>query len=165
MPVHEGNASLSDQEFIARFEAHALEEFSHRDHLRIAFVYARRGGVQAAVEGARRIRGLAEALGDPRKYHETMTVAWASLVGALAGDSAALTFPAFLAAHPELLRRDLLCLHYSRELLFSDRARAAFVDPDLAPLPSPAPPNLQGALTHHGGPDRSSGSRSTSVLR
>jgi hypothetical protein len=140
MSVHEGSASLSDEEFLARFEAHALEGFSHCDHLRIAFVYARRGGVQAAVDGARRIRGFAEALGDIGKYHETMTVAWASLVGRLAVDSAPLAFPAFLAAHPALLRRDLLCLHYSRELLFSERARAVFVEPDLAPLPSPAEP-------------------------
>jgi hypothetical protein len=129
------NAALSDEEFRARFEAHALEEFSHRDHLRMAFVYARRGGLRAAVDGARRIRGFADALDQPRKYHETMTVGWARLVARLAVDSAPLTFPAFLAAHPELLRGDLLCVHYTRELLFSERARAAFVEPDLAPLP------------------------------
>jgi hypothetical protein len=135
MSATEPNAALSDEEFLARFEAHALDAFSHRDHLRTAFAYARRGGLEAAVDGARRIRGFAEALGDPGKYHETMTVGWARVVGRLAVDSAPLTFPAFLAAHPELLRRDLLSAHYSRELLFSEGARAAFVEPDLAPLP------------------------------
>jgi hypothetical protein len=133
--AHEPNDSLSDEEFLARFEAHDLAEFSHRDHLRMAFAYARLGGLDAAVDGARRIRLFAEALGAPRKYHETMTVGWARLVGRLALDSAPLTFPAFLAAHPELLRRDLLHAHYSRELLFSEGARAAFVEPDRAPLP------------------------------
>jgi hypothetical protein len=135
MSAHEPNAALSDAEFLARFEAHELEEFSHRDHLRMAFAYARRGGVEAAVEGARRIRGLAEALGDGRKYHETMTVAWARVVGRMAVDSAPLTFRGLLAAHPELLRRDLLCAHYSREVLMSEGARTTFVEPDLAPLP------------------------------
>jgi hypothetical protein len=131
----EPNAALSDDEFLARFEALELETFSHRDHLRVAFAYARRGGLRAAVDGARRIRVFAESHGETRKYHETMTVGWARLVGTLAVDSAPLTFPAFLAAHPELLRRDLLCEHYSRDLLFSEGARAAFVEPDLAPLP------------------------------
>jgi len=70
----------------------------------------------------------------PGKYHETMTVGWARLVGSRAVASEPLTFPPFLAAHPELLRRDLLRLHYSHELLFSERARAAFVEPDVAPL-------------------------------
>jgi hypothetical protein len=135
MSSHETNASLSDDEFLARFEARALEEFSHRDHLRVAFAHARRGGPEAAVDGARRIRGLADALGAPGKYHETMTVGWARLVGSLAVDSEPLPFPAFFAAHPELLRRDRLSVHYSHELLSSERVRAAFVEPDLTPLP------------------------------
>jgi hypothetical protein len=130
------NEQLTDAEFLRRFEAHALDSFSHRDHLRVAFAYARRGGLEAAVEGARRIRGFAEALGDRRKYHETMTVGWARIVGRRAVESAPLTFPAFLDTHPELLRRDLLHAHYSRALLSSPQARTAFVEPDLAPLPS-----------------------------
>ena len=132
---HATNSTLSDKEFVARFEAHDLDEFSHRDHLRLAFVYARGGGVQAAVDGARRIRGFAEAQGARRKYHETMTVAWARVVGRLAIDSAPLAFPAFLDAHPELLHRDLLSAHYTDERLFSEEARAAFVEPDVVPLP------------------------------
>ena len=44
-------------------------------------------------------------------------------------------FDAFLAAHPRLLERDLLRAHYSRERLFSEAARAAFVEPDLLALP------------------------------
>jgi hypothetical protein len=130
----DANDQLTDAEFVRQFEAHALESFSHRDHLRLAFAYAREGGVQAAVDGARRIEGFAEALGAPRKYHETVTVGWARIVGTRAVQSAQLTFSAFLVAHPELFRRDLLSAHYSHELLSSARARVAFVEPDLAPL-------------------------------
>ena len=54
----------------------------------------------------------------------------------LAVDSAPLAFAAFLEAHPELLRRDLLSAHYSEGLLFSERARDSFLEPDLAPLPA-----------------------------
>jgi hypothetical protein len=126
---------LNDEQFLARFERHALESFTHRDHVRLAFAYARRGGVEAAVQGARRIRGFAEAAGAPRKYHETMTVGWARVVAHLAVQWPALGFGEFVAAHPQLDRRDLLLSHYSRDLLFSDAARARFVEPDLLPLP------------------------------
>jgi hypothetical protein len=129
------NELLSDKEFLAQFESHSLTEFSHRDHLRVAFAYARRDGVQGAIEGARRIRGFAAALGDSRKYHDTMTVGWARVVGSLAVDSGCPSFDAFVDAQPELQRRDLLSDYYSGERLFSDEARAGFVEPDLAPLP------------------------------
>jgi hypothetical protein len=131
----EANVALSDEEFLTRFEAHELDEFTHRDHLRLAFAYARRGGLEAAVDGARRIRGFADAQGAAGKYHDTMTVAWARVVGRLAIDSEPLAFAAFLDAHPELLHRDLLSAHYTRERLFSDGARASFVEPDVIPLP------------------------------
>ena len=129
------NARLGEREFVERYEAHALEDFSHEDHVRMAFAYARRGGVTDAVRGARRIRGLAEALGAPGKYHDTLTVAWARVVAHCALQSEAPSFEAFLETHPQLRRRDLLSAHYSRELLLSPAARAAFVEPDLAPLP------------------------------
>ena len=126
---------ISDDEFLARFEAYALDEFTHRDHLRVAFVYSRRGGVDAAIRGARRIRGFAAAAGATRKYHDTLTVGWARVVAHLAGRHPTLSFASFLDAHPELQRRDLLLAHYSKPLLLSDAARARFVEPDLVPLP------------------------------
>jgi hypothetical protein len=135
VPTYKGpNARLSDEEFLERYEAHALADFSHEDHVRMAFAYARRGGEDAAVRGARRIRGFAEALGVPGKYHDTLTVAWARIVGRLAVTSSAPSFEEFLEQHPQLRQRDLLGAHYSRDLLFSASARAAFVEPDLAPL-------------------------------
>ena len=75
------------------------------------------------------------AHGEPGRYHETLTTAWARVVGHHALRARDADFDAFLAAHPRLLERDLLCAHYSRERLFSDAARAAFVEPDLLALP------------------------------
>ena len=127
---------MTDDAFLTRFETGRLHGFDHRDHLRVAFAYARRGGVEHAVDRARRgLRHLAAAHGEAERYHETLTTAWARVVAhhALAdGESA---FDDFLAAHPQLLRRDLLLGHYSRERLFGTLARARFVEPDLAPLP------------------------------
>jgi hypothetical protein len=126
---------VTDETFLARFEAAALRSFDHRDHLRVAFAYARRGGVDHAIARAPEgLRRFTAAHGESARYHDTLTTAWARVVGhhaVAAGDD----FEAFLAAHPHLLRRDLLLAHYSRERLFSDAARAAFVEPDLVALP------------------------------
>jgi hypothetical protein len=127
---------MTDDVFLARFEAGALHSFGHRDHLRVAFAYARRGGVDHAVDAARRgLRHIAAAHGEPERYHETLTTAWARVVAHHAAAGGDHEFDQFLAAHPRLLDRELLVAHYSRERLFSRAARARFVEPDLAPLP------------------------------
>jgi hypothetical protein len=126
---------MTDETFLARFEAARLHSFDHRDHVRMAYAYARRGGVEHAVALARRgLRHFTAAHGEAARYHDTLTTAWARVVGhhAVAGGD---DFDAFLDAHPHLLRGDLLLAHYSRERLFSDAARARFVEPDLLPLP------------------------------
>jgi hypothetical protein len=127
---------VTDETFLARFEATALHSFDHRDHLRVAFAYARRGGVEHAVARARDgLRRFATAHGEPGRYHETLTTAWARVVAHHAVTAGTRDFDAFLADHPRLLERDLLLAHYSRTRLFSDAARAAFVEPDLLALP------------------------------
>jgi hypothetical protein len=127
---------VTDETFLARFEATALHSFDHRDHLRVAFAYARRGGVEHAVARARDgLRRFATAHGEPGRYHDTLTTAWARVVAHHAAAAGARDFDAFLADHPRLLERDLLLGHYTRTRLFSDAARAAFVEPDLLALP------------------------------
>jgi N-formylglutamate deformylase len=127
---------MTDDAFLMRFEAAALSSFDHRDHLRVAFAYARRGGLDHAVARAREgLRRFATAHGEPGRYHATLTTAWARVVAHYALRARDADFDAFLAAHPRLLERDLLCDHYSRERLFSEAARAAFVEPDLLALP------------------------------
>ena len=57
---------MTDDTFLARFEAASLHSFDHRDHLRVAFAYARRGGVEHAVARARDgLRRFATAQASP----------------------------------------------------------------------------------------------------
>ena len=127
---------MTDETFLRRFEAASLGSFGHRDHLRVAFAYARRGGIDHAVARAREgLRRFAAAHGEPGRYHETLTTAWARVVGHYALRAREDDFEDFLAAHPRLLQRDLLSAHYSRERLFSEAARTGFVEPDLLALP------------------------------
>jgi hypothetical protein len=123
---------MTDETFLTRFEAASLPSFDHRDHLRVAFAYARRGGVEHAREGLRRFTAAHD---QAARYHDTLTTAWARVVGHYASLAREDDFDAFLATHPRLLERDLLSAHYSRERLFSAAARAAFVEPDLLALP------------------------------
>jgi hypothetical protein len=126
---------MTDDAFLARFEAAALDSFTHRDHLRVAFAYARRGGIDHAIDRARDgLRHITAAHGEPERYHDTLTTAWARVIAHHAVGHAG-TFDAFVEAHPRLLDRELLLAHYSRERLFSDEARARFVEPDLSSLP------------------------------
>jgi hypothetical protein len=112
-------------------------EFGHREHLRLAWRELRehdREVALARIETA--IRHVAEAHGEPGKYHRTMTEAWAALVGYHLAEEPTLAFDAFLERFPALLDGGLLRRHWSPELLAKPAARAAWVDPDLRPLPA-----------------------------
>jgi hypothetical protein len=126
---------MTDDAFLSRFEAADLDSFTHRDHLRVAFAYARRGGIDHAIDRARHgLRHIASAHGEPERYHETLTTAWARVIAHHAVTHAD-GFDAFVEANPHLLDRQLLLAHYSHERLFSPAARARFVEPDLLALP------------------------------
>ena len=126
---------MDDDELLERFAANTLPAFPHEEHLHVVFARSGRADVDATITFLRHgIRQMAAANGNPGAYHETRTVAWIRLVvAARAGFDG--TFDAFLDAHPQLRRRDLLDAHYSPELLNSDAARASFAEPDRAPLP------------------------------
>lgn len=141
--------SPADRDFRERFEAAALraEEWDHRALLRAAFLALRRHGWPEALRRVRRgirhldrVHGLRD--GDPRGYHETLTLCWLRLLGeALERGGPAADFAGFAARHPEQLEPDRVLRHYSRERLASPRARREFVLPDRAPLPkAPARP-------------------------
>lgn len=115
--------------------------FGHREHLELAYGLLSRyaiGDAQAATSAA--LREVAAAHGMPERYHDTLTLAWVQLVAVHRRRWDDGTFDAFIE-RPEnrpLLERGLLDGHYSRELLFSDRARAGWVTPDVRALPSAA---------------------------
>ena len=127
---------MDDATLLELFAKGDLDEFPHRDHLRVVFVRTNQTDKDEALEFARDgLRTLAERAGVPSKYHDTLTVAWARLVGALTERAHGLDFDEFMRAHPELARSSLMEDYYSRDLLFSADARDRFVEPDLQALP------------------------------
>jgi|SRR3954467_607450 hypothetical protein len=132
--------SKGDREFRAAFEAGAIApaDFSHRCHVRLAYVYLAESDVNLALE---RMRGsllvfLTRNNIPASKYHETLTRAWI-----LAVDHFMHRSPEshgsddFIARNAVLLDSKIMLTHYSAGLLFSEAARADFVEPDLDPIP------------------------------
>ena len=128
----------------ARFRAAVVPhgEWTHGAHLAVGAWHVHHHGPEAALAILRSgIRALNEAHGTPnsatRGYHETITRAYVAL---LADALAAFPEPTPLAdrvarilAGP-LAEREVLFRFWSRDLLMSPVARAAWVEPDLAPL-------------------------------
>jgi hypothetical protein len=131
---------MSDEEFRAAVESGELPGrlFHHREHVRLAWIYARTlGAAGAARQLTETIRAFAVRNGATEKYHQTVTVAWANLVAAAAAQTPQLSaFGEFAAAHPLLLDKNLIEQFYSHELLDSEAARTGWVEPDLKPLPA-----------------------------
>lgn len=125
----------------------ARDEWGHPEHLIVAYFYCSELETEAAYLRMKAgIHKLLVAFGIDREkempYHETLTRFWIMTVGEFVLEHSHL---APLDACETLITRfgkDHPLRFYSRELLFSDRARAEFVAPDLNPLgkrsPSPA---------------------------
>ncbi len=130
--------SASDPELLAGFDAGTLARFPHDDHVRVVYLMVREGGEQDALARVTAgIRAMAIANGKPEAFHATRTTAWTRIIADRTTTGTWADSHAFLEANPDLLRRDLLSDYYSEALLTSDAARAAFLPPDLAPLPAP----------------------------
>lgn len=120
--------------------------FGHREHVHLTWLAVRRCGVVEAVglvsDGIQR---TARYAGAPQKYHATVSRAWVELVGYHVAESGESDFPTFAGHHSALLDKRLLTRFYRPATLASARARAGWVEPDLAPFP------WQDAATQHCG--------------
>jgi hypothetical protein len=111
--------------------------FGHRQHVELAWRYlTRHDPDQAADSVAGAIRTVAEAHGQPGKFHQTITRSWVQCVAVHQERWPAATFPEFIDANAPLLDTGLLGHFYSPQLLASPEARARWVAPDLRALPA-----------------------------
>ena len=116
---------MNDAAFIDALESGTLpnHEMNHAAHLRLALVF--RGQPEKAREV---LLKYVTRIGGTVKYNETLTWFWLRAVNAHEGDLRALL-------KTQLADTNLPLRHWSPELLWSDAARAGWVDPDLRPLP------------------------------
>jgi hypothetical protein len=111
--------------------------FRHREHIHLAYLAVHRYGMPGAkTKVCGWIKTIAAYEHAPRKYHQTVSEAWIELVGHHVGERPDLdVFEDFAAEFPPLLDKRLLARHYRSTTLAGERARAAWVPPDLEPFP------------------------------
>jgi hypothetical protein len=133
-------------ELLERFEAAgvAKPEWTHETHLRVGAILVHRVGPEGALARLRTgIRRLNDAHGTVNSgtsgYHETITAAYVRFIAQfLSSCPREMTIDARVdeLVVSTLGQRDFLLCFWSPGLLLSERARAEWVDPDLAPLPT-----------------------------
>lgn len=135
--------SVSDLAFEQRFAAGEMSpsEFNHRAHLRLAYVHVVMHGPERAVATFREALRAFLRHHDiaPDKFHETLTQAWLQAVWLFmhrCGDVA--HSEEFLERCVALHDPHVMLTHYSKDVLFGERARHEFVVPDLEPIPREA---------------------------
>lgn len=135
---------------IEALEACQLNEFHHREHVRVAWGMLREGGVSATLERyPAAIRRFAHHVGAAGLYHETVTWAFLFLVHERMADLPPRhTWPEFASVSQDLLldHRATMLRHYTAERLDSELARRTFLLPgpiEASPIQSCSADNLE----------------------
>jgi hypothetical protein len=132
--------SPDDRRFAEDFAAGRIEPgaFDHRAHIRLAYTLLVERDTETALTLMRAaLLGFIRHNNVPvAKYHETLTRAWILAVRHfMAISPAAASADEFIASNPRMLDAKIMLTHYSAEVLFSQEARARFVEPDLERIP------------------------------
>ena len=124
------------ESFVRAFEDGSLpkSEWTHLRHLVMALWYIRREGPERATVLIRDgIQSYNRAQENPNGYHETITLAWVAVIDKFLRAQDADAALGVLA--DKLLEqcgdKNYLLQYYSRERLFSDKARRYLVTPDI----------------------------------
>ncbi|MCC6327560.1 MAG: hypothetical protein IT174_03520 [Acidobacteria bacterium] len=126
-------------ELVRSFEACTIrrEDWHHAEHLVVALFYLNNHDIDAATEKMRLgifslLRNAFEVdLDKEMPYHETLTIFWMRTVAAF---NISKNGTSLLEKANEMIEKydkDYPLKFYSRELLFSDEARAKYVEGDL----------------------------------
>ena len=121
---------MTDDEFLRQLEACTLPEalFDHPGHVRAGFAYLQREPFGAAIERMKTaLIQYARSLGREGRYHDTITVAYLTLIREkMSQEPAGIRWEDFASRYPLLLDRDVLRAYYTNEELESAEARATF---------------------------------------
>lgn len=108
--------------------------FPHHEHIRMGFeMLGRHNFVETAYHYSFALRTMAARAGRPEAFHQTVTIAFLSLIAERMQCAAAADFAAFAQANPDLMEKAALARWYRPERLKMDAARRTFLLPDLAP--------------------------------
>jgi hypothetical protein len=108
--------------------------FSHEQHVRMGFEMLRRHDfAETAYLYSRVLRAMAERAGRPRIFHQTITIAFLSLIAERMRADEPASFADFAARNPDLLEKSLLSRWYRPERLATEISRSSFILPEPKP--------------------------------
>jgi hypothetical protein len=114
----------------------ANDAFRHREHVRLTWVYLTAAPPEVVAKRlCRSLLDLATSHGVAQRFHHTLTVVWVRLIESARRSHSDMPFDALVDACPWLLDKDAPLAFYTRECLYSEEARLAWVEPNLKPLP------------------------------
>jgi hypothetical protein len=127
--VAPSNEDTAVDRFLSGNQSNA--DFRHRDHVRVAYgMLGRFAFPEAAYLYARELRAIAARAGRPAAYHETITLAFLSLIAEHRSQGRFETFDVFADANRDLMDKTTLLRWYSPARLESEAARQTFLLPD-----------------------------------
>jgi hypothetical protein len=111
-----------------------LAAFPHREHVRMGFEMLKEHSFpEVAWRYSSALRTMTQRAGKPHLFHQTITIAFLSLIAERMASGDAVDFSSFAQAHPDLLAASALRRWYRPERLASELARRTFLLPE--PLP------------------------------
>jgi len=130
---------MKDLDFIKKFESCQLsaEEFTHKNHVRMAFIYLRSNNFPEALilirNGIKKFAGHHQVDG---LYNETITFWYSTLVNDRLAKSGEVSWKQFKKQNGDLFVKtfDFLKLFYKIETIQSLEAKKKFLLPDFYPL-------------------------------
>lgn len=109
-----------------------LGRFRRIDHVQIGFELLKQHDFPtAAMLFCKTLKQMTLQAGVGDVYHETISIAFLSLIGERLALNPVLDFTTFADAHPDLFNKSVLAHWYSPERLRSDVARRTFVLPEV----------------------------------
>lgn len=125
-------------EMIIAFENCTLphRHWTHRAHLGVAVTYLRKFSPEEALEKIRtQINNYNHQCGDQDGYNETITMLFLRRIHAdIQRGASSQILPEEIARLSEACSIDWIYRYYSKTLIWSDSAKAGWVEPDLRPL-------------------------------
>jgi hypothetical protein len=119
-----------DLEGFVRGEADS-GKFPHEQHVRMGFEMLRRHDfAETAHLYSRALRTMTQRMGRPEIFHQTVTIAFLSIIAERMRAQKPADFAEFAAGNSDLFEQSVLSRYYRPERLASDIARSSFVLPD-----------------------------------
>ena len=126
-------------DLVREFEAATVprDEWKHPEHLIVALYYVSHHDVETAIDKMRSgilnllANGFKVDLSKEMPYHETMTIFWIRTVAEFHASSNGKHISEKIKEMVARFDKDYPLRSYSRERLFSDDARARFIESDL----------------------------------